>query len=169
MDDDLEKTRRRAAGHSTVPTAKETLIETFQLWRQREQRPDREIDLRNEQIAFALANVLFEESYSFFEIFLDEAGLDSRRQQCFRECVFQTLVREKTLGDLPALARVIAEALPSFFSNPELIQLVRALEGAYQKQVIEQYPPGIPPQIPPVDCEEKLYQLVLGMLEVIDL
>lgn len=169
MEDEPAKSRRRKAGLSDVPTAKETLIETFQLWQQREQRPDREIDLRNEEIALDLARVLFDENYSLFEAFLDKAGLDSRSQQCLREYVFQILVKEKILGDLPALARVIADALPGFFGPGELVQLVRELEETYQKQVIEQFPPGIPPQILPVDIEEKLYQLVLGMLKVIDL
>jgi hypothetical protein len=164
-----EKIAAEERNLSSVPTAKETLIETFRLWRHREKNSDREINLRNEQTALKLARALFEDSYNYFEMFLDESGLDSRRQECFRECVFQMLVREKTLGDLPALAEVIAQSLPCFFQPVELVELVQALEEVYQKQVIEQYPAGLPQPVASVDKVEKLPQLVLGILKAGDL
>lgn len=159
----------RKSGESSAPGPKETLGETFRYWRSRSGAPDQEINLRNEIVGRNLAKALFEDSYNFFEMFLDDSGVSTETQRCFKTLVFDELVKEQSLGDMTALARVITAAMGKFFAPAELIEVVQALEITYQKQVIEQYPPGLPLQVPDIDAVDKLPQLVLGILGVGDL
>lgn len=159
----------RKSGDSSVPGPKETLVETFRFWRRKSGGPDKEIDLRNEIIGRNLAKVLFEDSYNGFEVFLDHSGVCSEDQAGIKKLVFDELVREQSLGDMSALATAISVVLGKFFSSADVVQVIQAMEITYQKQVVEQYPPGIPRPVPKIDALDKLPQLILGFLEAEEL
>ena len=165
----MAKFESKIKGVSSVPRPKETLIATFQEWRRCQCPPDGEINLSNETVGKALAKALFDDSYNFFEMFLDDSGVDQETQAAFRALVFEQLVKEKSLGDMPALATVITEVMENFFPPAQLIKVVEAMETTYRKQVIEEYPPGIPVQVPEIDAVDKLPQLVMGILRGGDL